>query len=77
MKDFFLKHSLALVTTLGACVVIYTIINWSTMPVTQQMVGLLFFAITLHEWEELKFPGGFTEMVMSNINRSQLQKIGF
>jgi hypothetical protein len=67
MKNFFLKHSLALITTLGIGVALYTILNWYVMPVTQRMVGLFFFAVTLHEWEELKFPGGFTEMVMKNI----------
>lgn len=67
MKKFFIKHSLALITSLGLGILVYTILNWDTMPVTQRMVGLIFFAITLHEWEELKIPGGFTEMVMENI----------
>ena len=70
MKAFFVKNSLYLLTALGVGVAIYLAVNWSGMPVLQRMVGLLFIALMLHEWEEFKFPGGFAEMMTSNLNFS-------
>ncbi|MDD4169492.1 MAG: HXXEE domain-containing protein [Desulfotomaculaceae bacterium] len=68
MKSFIIKNNLYLITALGVIVAIFTVINWSTMPVLQRMVGLFFFAIVLHLWEEGKFPGGFTEMITDKLN---------
>lgn len=43
----------------GLCVLAYTLINWGNMPMRQQWVGLFIVAITCHEWEETRYPGGF------------------
>ena len=55
------------ITCLGVAVLIYTIFNWNLMPAHQKCAGILFFAISVHVWEEMKFPGGFTEMVVKKI----------
>jgi hypothetical protein len=34
----------------------------------QRTVGLFFVALVLHVWEEMRYPGGFPEMVMSRLN---------
>ncbi len=34
------------------------------MPVLQKVTGFYLIALACHEWEELKFPGGFVELVM-------------
>ncbi|HBX69707.1 MAG TPA: hypothetical protein DEH25_10115 [Chloroflexi bacterium] len=73
MKNFFVRNSLYLLTALAAAVAFFLIWNWSALPVLQRMVGLLFIALTLHEWEEFRLPGGFAEMITSNLNFSLIE----
>ena len=61
-KNFFVRNSLYVTLVLAAGVMVYTVANWNTMPVTQRIAGLYFFLIALHEIEEMKVPGGFVEM---------------
>lgn len=68
MKNIIMKNNLYLITGLGLITTIYTVINWSTMPFLQRMVGIFFFGIVLHLWEEGKFPGGFTDMITAKFN---------
>ncbi|EKN4012784.1 TPA: HXXEE domain-containing protein [Klebsiella pneumoniae] len=68
MKQFLMKHNLALFSLVATCVLIYTLANWQVMPFTQRMLGLFVFGITLHLWEEGRFPGGFTEMIAEKLN---------
>jgi hypothetical protein len=63
-KNFFVRNSLYVTLTLAGIVMIYTIINWNTMPMTQRIAGIYYFLIALHEIEEMKVPGGFVEMVI-------------
>ncbi len=63
-KNFFVRNSLYVTLTLAAIVMLYTVINWDTMPITQRIAGIYYFLIALHEIEEMKFPGGFVEMVI-------------
>jgi len=71
MKNFLAKNNLYLMTTLGIGILIYTVINWSAMPVLQRMVSLFFCALVLHLWEEGKFPGGFADLMTSKLNLPQ------
>lgn len=71
MKNFILKNTFYIVTVLGIITGLYTLINWSSMPVLQRMDGLFFLGITLHIWEESKYPGGFTEMITRKLNFTQ------
>jgi hypothetical protein len=34
------------------------------MPATQRLIGIYYFLIAAHEWEEMKYPGGFVETVI-------------
>lgn len=68
MKRFIVENNLYLITGLGIIIAIITVVNWSSISATQQMVGLFFPAIVLHLWEESKFPGGFTEMITKTLN---------
>ncbi|WP_025902779.1 HXXEE domain-containing protein [Tatumella sp. UCD-D_suzukii] len=68
MKQFIIKHNLALFSLAAIAILIYTLTHWQLMPVTQRMSGLFIFGITLHLWEEGRFPGGFTEMIASQLN---------
>ena len=58
-------------TTLGVIVAVITLVNWTSMPVLQRMVGLFFMGVILHVWEESKFPGGFTEMITKKLHFTQ------
>lgn len=63
-NNFLIKNSLYVTTVLALSVLIITIIFWQDMPVTQRIIGIYYVLIAAHEWEELKFPGGFVEMVI-------------
>ena len=68
MKQLILRNNLNLIALLGGCVVVYLAIFWHDMPVIQRTVALFFVALVLHVWEEMRYPGGFPEMVMSRLN---------
>lgn len=68
MKQFLVKYNLPLFSLVAVGVLIYTLMHWQTMPVTQRMLGLFVFGITLHLWEEGHFPGGFTEMIAEKLD---------
>jgi uncharacterized protein with HXXEE motif len=68
VKQFILRNNLNLMALLGACVAVYLAIFWRDMPVMQRTVGLFFIALVLHVWEEMRYPGGFPEMMMSRLN---------
>jgi len=68
MLKFFEKNSVFFSSALSLGIVVYMVLNWEVMPMLQFFVGLYFIAISLHEWEEMRFPGGFIEMVTSNMN---------
>lgn len=68
MLKFLTRNSLYIVSALAIAVGAYTALNWDALPVLQRMVGLFFVGITAHVWEEMRFPGGFTEMIASRVN---------
>lgn len=63
-NNFFVKNSLYVTSVLASIVLAITIAFWNDMPMTQRLIGIYFFLIAAHEWEELKFPGGFVELVI-------------
>ena len=67
MDRFMDKYSIWLSTVVGIGVAVFLIINWDSAPITQKIVGLYFIAISLHEWEEMRLPGGFVDMCTSNL----------
>jgi Protein of unknown function with HXXEE motif len=68
MMQFILRNTLNLMALLGAGVVVYLAIFWHDMPVMQRTVGLIFLALVCHVWEEMRYPGGFAELMMSRLN---------
>lgn len=67
MQKFLEKNSVWLSTVMGLGVIVFLILRWNDITMLQRIVGLYFCAISLHEWEEMKFPGGFIDMVLSGI----------
>lgn len=68
MKNVLIKYNLPLFSLLAVFVLGYTLVSWSSISVAQRMLGLFAFAITLHLWEEGRFPGGFTEMIAEKLH---------
>lgn len=67
MSGFIDKHGIWLSTIVAIGVAMFLALNWETAPMTQKLVGIYFIAISLHEWEEMRFPGGFVDLVTSNM----------
>jgi len=72
MKNFVLDHVLEIMSVLGACVAVYTVVFWGSMPTLQRCTGIFILGITLHLWEEGRFPGGFTAMITERLHFTQL-----
>lgn len=66
--QFILRNTLNLMALLGAGVMVYLVIFWSEMPIMQRTVGLIFVGLVCHVWEEMRYPGGFAELMMSRLN---------
>lgn len=62
---FIVRNSLYVTTVIAACVAVYMVVFWESMPVTQGIIGLYYILIAAYEWEELKYPGGFVELAIS------------
>ena len=63
MRELWAKSNIWVLTVAGAAVAAYMAVNWGAMPAGQKALGFFVVAITLHEWEEGHFPGGFYELM--------------
>lgn len=72
MKEFVLDHNLAIITVLGAGILLYTLLFWQQIPILQRCIGLFDAGIIVHLWEEGRFPGGFTQMITERLHFTQL-----
>jgi len=63
MRELWAKSNIWVLTVAGAAVAAHMAVNWGAMPAGQKALGFFVVAITLHEWEEGHFPGGFYELM--------------
>ncbi|MFW9834385.1 MAG: HXXEE domain-containing protein [Candidatus Thorarchaeota archaeon] len=56
-------YGLYFISLIGVALGIYIAFYWQTMPVLQIMSCLFYIGLVLHEWEEIRYPGGFLEMM--------------
>lgn len=69
MKIFLIKYNLEILTALMfGFVTIVSIFN-STPSTTQKILMAYIFLFTIHEWEENRFPGGFTNIMEGMIGK--------
>lgn len=61
MENFMKKYSFWLTSALGVIAAIVLITCWNKMSMVQKLP--IMYIVALHEIEELKFPGGFIELV--------------
>jgi hypothetical protein len=57
------RYSFWITSALGACALIWLIADWSGMTMVQRLPVMYIAALSVHEIEELKLPGGFVELV--------------
>ena len=69
MKRFFIKYNLELLTVLMFSFVTIVAIFNSTPSLTQKILVAYVFLFTLHEWEENRYPGGFTNIMEGMIGK--------
>ncbi len=65
MENFMKKYSFWLTSLLGAGAIIWLIIGWKDMDMVIKLPIIYIVALAVHEIEELKFPGGFVELVLA------------
>ena len=63
MKALWAKTNIWILTLAGVAVAMYLILAWGEMPAGQKALGFFVIGIVLHEWEEMRFPGGFYELM--------------
>lgn len=68
MTEFLYANVHNILTILASGTLVYVLLKWSSLTILQRMVGLQFFFVVVHTWEELRFPGGFVEMVQEKLN---------
>lgn len=75
MEKFMAKYSVWLSMLMGVIAAIWLVVDWANMSVLTKLPVIYIIALALHEFEELKFPGGFVELVTS-MTGFQLKKPG-
>ncbi|RHR31189.1 HXXEE domain-containing protein [Clostridium sp. AF19-22AC] len=75
MDKFMKKYSFFLTSLLGVIAVIWLVIGWGEMDMLRKLPIIYIVALAVHEIEELKFPGGFVELVTA-MTGLKLKKLG-
>ena len=57
------KYSTHILTAFTACLCAWAVLNWDSLVGIQKATAVFAVLITLHEWEEMHWPGGFMEMM--------------
>lgn len=75
MDKFMKKYSFLLTSLLGVIAVMWLVIGWKDMDMLRKLPIIYIAALAVHEIEELKFPGGFVELVTA-MTGLKLKKLG-
>lgn len=75
MDKFMKKYSFLLTSLLGIIAVMWLVIGWNDMDMLRKLPIIYIAALAVHEIEELKFPGGFVELVTA-MTGLKLKKLG-
>lgn len=75
MDKFMKKYSFLLTSLLGIIAVMWLVIGWNDMNMLRKLPIIYIAALAVHEIEELKFPGGFVELVTA-MTGLKLKKLG-
>lgn len=61
------QANIYLLTAAGLAVAVFMALTWTSMPIGQKALGFFCIGIVLHEWEELRFPGGFHDLMFKKL----------
>lgn len=75
MEKFMAKYSFWITSILGIAAVFWLIVGWKDMSMLTKLPIIYIVALAVHEVEELKFPGGFVELV-TGMTGLKLKNIG-
>lgn len=75
IEIFMRKYSVWLTTLIGAAALVMLIVTWETMSMMQKLPAMYLVALVVHEWEELRFPGGFVELATA-LTGIEIKNIG-
>ena len=64
MKELWAKANIYLLSLAAVAVACYLAICWGDLAAGQRSLGFFCIGITLHEWEEMRFPGGFYDLML-------------
>jgi hypothetical protein len=67
MWSFVKKFNLEIFSIVMLTFVAITAFGWETMSYTKKAIAILMVMFTLHEWEEMRYPGGFFEMLFKRL----------
>lgn len=67
MRSLWAKANIYILTLAGIAVAVHMALAWGAMPAAQKALGFFCIGITLHEWEELRFPGGFHALMFKKL----------
>ncbi len=62
MKTFY-KYTLYILSGYALAVAVWGTLSWQTITLLQKIVVVCTVIVTLHEWEEQRFPGGFMNVM--------------
>ena len=68
MKKFLIKYNLEIMTIFLISIVVFNILNWSSISFLIKILTGYIILFILHEWEESRFSGGFYELFFSGFN---------
>ncbi len=77
MRELWAKGNIWLLTIVAAAVGAWMALSWTDMQTGQKALVFFLLALTLHEWEEMRFPGGFYELMLKKFgvtSATQMQK---
>lgn len=69
MKTFIKKYNLEVLTVLMFMMVTFTAVWVPNVSITQKILVVYMFLFTLHEWEENRYPGGFSNIMEGMIGK--------
>lgn len=57
------KHCLGILTVYALAILVVAVVLWDSFALPQKAAVVVAVLLTLHEWEEVRFPGGFIEKI--------------
>ena len=61
-RNFIYKYELEILSVILVAIYLRAIINYDSISFTQFATGIFAWFILLHEWEETRYPGGFSDL---------------